>query len=78
MTHPEELHHLIDALPESAREEARVFLVELIDRTADEKLQKLRALIWAGEESIRRGDTYSAEEVFAELGLGRDLFADER
>ena len=76
MVQAKELHHLIDALPESAREEARVFLVQLLDRTADEKLEALRALVWAGEESIRRGDTYSEEEVFAEIG--RDFFSDGR
>ena len=78
MTTRDELHRLIDAIPDSARDEARVLLVDLLQRQeSDAELDavagdpaakaRLNELIQVGLEELARGETIDGEIVLAEL-----------
>lgn len=86
MTHPDELHRLVDALPEETRDEARGLLISLLrrntgDLTAESELDAIahdperrarfaQAIDIAWQES-ERGEGRPVDEVFAEIRARR-------
>ena len=60
----EELHRLVDALPETATETVRLFLAWIIDEDADLDLAPLTEREWAG---IRRGENQLADGNYVTL-----------
>ena len=66
----EELHRLVDELPESQLDTARVLLEELRGGIDDDSLTSEElAEIEAGREAIRRGEYITLEEYERKRGL---------
>lgn len=70
----EELHRLVDALPESATETVRRFLAWILDEEAATDLEPLTEREWAhvrrGEEQLTTGDYVRLQDLEAELKRG--------
>lgn len=71
MTARDDLHHLVDELPEARLDQARDLLQELRESEEEEEVLTPEELarIEAGREAIRRGDYITMKEYKRQRGL---------